>query len=118
MQEKPGKGNTNLWSYRRLVERLAVTLQNHGIATFKVPEDGTSRLCARHSCEVTRKPRGLVRCPHGHTTHADLNAALNILARGLSALGLATELPGRVKVYSFLPTPSRVIKKERPYPAV
>ncbi len=112
-QEKPGKGNTNLWSYRRLLTRLAVTLENHGIAAFAVPEDGTSRLCARHGCEVTRRPRGLVKCPHGHMAHADVNAALNILARGSSALGLTAEIPGRVRAYSFLPTPGRVIEKEK-----
>jgi len=112
-QEKAGKGNTNMWGYRRLVQRLATTLENHGIAAFEVPENGTSITCARHGCEVARRPRGLVRCPHGHTTHADLNAAMNILLRGASALGLTAELPGRVKVYSFLPTPSRVIEKRK-----
>ena len=46
-QEKPGKGNTNMWGYKELVQRLATTLENHGIALFAVPEDGTSQLCAR-----------------------------------------------------------------------
>uniref|UniRef100_A0A7C4B9L9 Transposase n=1 Tax=Thermofilum pendens TaxID=2269 RepID=A0A7C4B9L9_THEPE len=111
-----GKGNTNLWSYKKLITRLATTLENHGIAAFAVAEDGTSMTCARHGCEVARRPRGLVWCPHGHVAHSDVNAALNILLRGLSALGLAAELPGRVKVYSYTPTPSRVVepKKKRP----
>ena len=110
-QEKPGKGNTNMWSYRELIARMAVTLENHGIAAFAVPEDGTSRVCARHGCEVVRKPRGLVKCPHGHVMHSDLNAALNILLRGASALGLTVKVPERVKVHSFIPTPSKVIEK-------
>jgi putative transposase len=57
-QDKPGKGNTNVWSYRRLEQRIAVTAENHGIPVFKVPEDGTSKVCARHGCEVVRKRGG------------------------------------------------------------
>jgi putative transposase len=102
-QDKPGKGNTNLWSYRRLERRIAVAAENRGIPVFKVPEDGTSKVCARHGCEVVRKPRGLVRCPFGHAMHADVNAAMNILKRG------GGKVPTRVRVLSFIPTASRVI---------
>jgi putative transposase len=101
--DKPGKGNTNVWSYRKLEMRLATTLENHGIAAFEIPEDGTSKKCARHGCEVQRGPRGLVRCPHGHVMHADVNAAMNILKRG------GGRVPQRVKVLSFIPTASKVI---------
>jgi putative transposase len=101
--DKPGKGNTNVWSYRKLEMRLATTLENHGIAAFEIPEDGTSKKCARHGCEVQRGPRGLVRCPHGHTMHADVNAAMNILARG------GGKVPTRVRVLSFIPTASKVV---------
>ena len=102
-RDKPGKGNTNVWSYRKLKQRLAVTLENHGIPAFEIPEDNTSKTCARHGCEVQRGPRGLVRCPHGHVMHADVNAAMNILARG------GGKVPVRVKVLSFIPTASGVI---------
>ena len=102
-QDKPGKGNSNMWSYRKLKMRLATTLENHGIAVFEIPEDNTSKVCARHGCEVIREPRGLVWCPFGHTMHADLNAAMNILARGRG------KVPARVRVLSFIPTACRVI---------
>jgi len=102
-QDKPGKGNTNVWSYRKLKLRLATTLENHGIAAFEIPEDNTSKVCARHGCEVVRKPRGLVWCPYGHTMHSDVNAAMNILARG------GGKVPQRVRVLSFIPTASKVI---------
>jgi len=102
-RDKPGKGNTNLWSYRKQKLRLATTLENHGIAAFEIPEDNTSKTCARHGCEVERGPRGLVRCPHGHTMHADVNAAMNILKRG------GGKVPVRVRVLSFIPTASKVI---------
>ena len=102
-QDRPGKENTNMWSYRRLERRVAVTAENHGIPVFKIPEDNTSQKCARHGCEVVRGARGLVRCPFGHTMHADVNAAMNILARG------GGKVPMRVRVLSFVPTPSEVI---------
>jgi putative transposase len=101
--DKPGKGNTNMWGYRGLKQRLTVTAENNGIAVFEVPEDNTSKTCARHGCEVQRGPRGLVRCPYGHVMHADLNAAMNILARG------GGKAPARVKVLSFIPTASKVV---------
>ncbi len=102
-RDKPGKGNSNMWSYRGLAQRIAVTAENRGIPVFKVPEDGTSKVCARHGCEVQRGPRGLVRCPHGHTMHSDVNAAMNILKRG------GGKVPMRVKVLSFVPTASKVV---------
>jgi putative transposase len=106
-QDKPGKGNSNMWSYRRLERRIAVTAENHGIPAFEVPEDGTSKVCARHGCEVVRKPRRLVRCPYGHVMRSDVNAAMNILARGRG------KVPRRVRVLSFIPTASKVIAVEK-----
>jgi len=111
--DKANKGNVNMWGYRRLLTRLAVTLENHGVAVFEVPENNTSRTCAWHGCEVQRGPRGLVHCPHGHTVHADVNAALNILLRGLEALGIKASPPSQVRVLSFLPTPGGVIERKR-----
>jgi putative transposase len=114
-RDKPGKGNSNMWSYRRLVQRIAVAAENHGIPAFEIPEDGTSKKCARHECEVVRGPRGLVRCPYGHVMHSDVNAAMNILARG------GGRVPVRVRVLSFVPTASKVIavngKKKSSNPA-
>ena len=114
-QDKPSKGNTSMWSYRGLAQRIAVTAENRGFPVFKIPEDGTSKVCARHRCEVQRGPRSLVRCPHGYVMHADLNAAMNILARG------GGRVPQRVRVLSFIPTASKVIavneKKKNHNPA-
>jgi len=107
-QEKPGKGNVNMWSQRKLLLRLATTLENAGIPAFAVSEDGTSKTCAYHKVEVQRGPRGLVHCPHGHTLHADVNSGLNIAARGLKALGIRAKLPTKIRVLSFLATPSGV----------
>jgi putative transposase len=107
-QDKAGKGNTNMWSQRKLLLRLVTTLESAGIPAFAVSEDGTSRECAYHNVEVERSPRGLIHCPHGHTLHADVNGGLNIMARGLTALGIGAEPPTKIRVLSFLATPSGV----------
>jgi putative transposase len=107
-QEKPGKGNTNMWSQQKLLQRLAITFENAGIAAFAVSEDGTSRECAYHKVEVRREPRGLVTCPYGHTLHADVNAALNIMLRGLTLLGIKARPLKQITVKSFLATPGGV----------
>jgi len=67
-----------------------------------------ARKCAYHNVEVVRKPRGLIHCPHEHSLHADVNSGLNIMLRGLKALGIKAELPRRIKVLSFLATPGGV----------
>ncbi|MCC6002957.1 MAG: zinc ribbon domain-containing protein [Thermofilum sp.] len=63
------------WSYRKLVSRIATTAENHGIAVYAVPENGTSITFAYHGCEVARNPRGLIHCPYGRVMHSDVNAA-------------------------------------------
>jgi putative transposase len=79
--------------------------ENLGTAVYLVPEESTSKVCARHGCEVERKPRGLAWCPYGHVVHADVNAAMSILKRG------GGKVPERVKVLSFTPTPSGIIER-------
>ena len=71
-QEKPGKGNTNMWSYCKLVERLTVTFENYGIAVFAVDEYNSSKKCVFCGAEAKRKTRGLIVCSKGHTMHADI----------------------------------------------
>jgi len=83
----------------------ATTLENRGIALFAVPEDGTSCVCARHGCGVTRGPRRLVKCEKGHVTHSDVSAALNILKRGTRLLGCEVKLPERAE---------RSVSRQRP----
>jgi transposase len=64
-RDGPGKGNSNMWSYRKLKQRLAVTFENYEIAAFEIPVDNTSKVCARHGCEVVRGPKGLSDAPTG-----------------------------------------------------
>jgi putative transposase len=104
--DKPTEGN-NAWPYWQTIKEIARAAENYGIAAYLVPEENTSKVCARHGCEVQREPRGLVWCPYGHVMHADLNAAMNILKRD------GGKVPERVKVLSFTPTPSGIIERRK-----
>ena len=105
-RDKPTENN-NAWPYWQTIKEIARAAENYGIAAYLVPEENTSKVCARHGCEVVREPRGLVRCPYGHVMHADLNAAMNILKRG------GGKVPELVKVLSFTPTPSGIIERRK-----
>jgi putative transposase len=83
-------------------------IRETGIAAFTVSEDNTSKECAYRRVEGRRKPRGLVTCPYGHTMHSDINEGLNVMARGLEALGIEARLPEQIRVLSFLATPRGV----------
>ena len=85
-QDKGNKFTVNLWSYRMLVNIIEMKAQEYGMKVYEVVEYNTSRYCAYHNVEVSRRPRGVVTCPKGHKLHSDLNGALNILKK---AVGIA-----------------------------
>jgi len=85
-QQKGNKFNTNMWSYRKLMEAIELKAQEYGIRVFEVVEYNTSRVCAYHNVEVKRHPRGVVHCPKGHKLHSDLNGALNIMKRAIGKI--------------------------------
>ena len=100
--ERAQRFAVNVWDEE--LDFLSLQLPpQHALQLDQVAEDGTSKVCAKHGCEVQQGPRGLVRCPYGHVVHADVNAAMNILARG------GGKVPARVRVRSFIPTASKVI---------
>ena len=107
-QEKPGRCNTNMWGYRKLLQRLATTFENYGIAAFAVDEHNSSKQCVLCGAPAKRVTRGLLRCPRGHIAHADINAALNIMKRGLQALGIEATAPQQIHTESFVAAPDRV----------
>jgi transposase len=78
-QEKGNKFTVNLWSYRKLMDAIELKAQEYGMRVYEVVEYNTSKYCAYHNVEVTRKPRGVISCPLDHKLHSDLNGALNIL---------------------------------------
>jgi transposase len=95
-QQKGNKFNTNMWSYRKLMEAIELKAQEYGIRVFEVVEYNTSRVCAYHNVEVKRKPRGVIHCPFGHKLHSDLNGTLNIMKRAIG------KIPQTIKNHSPL----------------
>ena len=85
-QDKGNKFTVNMWSYRMLMDAIELEAQEYGMKVYEVVEYNTSRYCAYHNVEVSRRPRGVVSCPKGHKLHSDLNGALNILKK---AVGIA-----------------------------
>ena len=102
-QEKGNKFTVNLWSYRKLINIVGLKAQEYGMKVYEVVEYNTSKYCAYHDVEVSRKPRGVVSCPKGHKLHSDLNGALNILKK---AVGIAVSTVK--KPLSFLVLHNRV----------
>jgi len=92
-QQKGNKFNTNMWSYRKLMEAIELKAQEYGIRVFEVVEYNTSRYCAYHNVEVKRHPRGVVHCPKGHKLHSDLNGALNIMKRAIGKIPQTIKKP-------------------------
>jgi len=83
------KGNFNtvqVWSYGYLLKRLVEVSEEYGIIVIFVDEAHTSSLCPIHGEGCGKRvARGLFKCAKlGKAFNADLAAAYNILARGLS----------------------------------
>jgi putative transposase len=92
-QDKGNKFNANMWSYRKLMDTIELKAQEYGIRVFEVVEYNTSHLCAFHSVEITRNPRGVIHCPLGHKLHSDLNGTLNILKKATNLMVSAIKKP-------------------------
>ncbi|MGC8569566.1 MAG: transposase, partial [Nitrososphaeria archaeon] len=92
-QDKGNRLTENLWSYRELMDALELEAQEYGIKVYEVIEYNTSKICAYHSVEVIRSPRGVVKCPLGHKLHSDLNGALNILKKATGLMVRSTAKP-------------------------
>jgi putative transposase len=110
-QQKGSKFNTNMWSYRKLMEAIELKAQEYGIRVFEVIEYNTSKHCAYHNVEVKRKPRGVVSCPKGHKLHSDLNGALNIMKKAVGSIPLVIKKP-----LSFIVEHNRVAPIKRGNP--
>jgi len=85
-QDKGNKFTVNMWLYRELMNIIELKAQEYGMKVYEVVEYNTSKYCAYHDVQVSRRPRGVVSCPKGHKLHSDLNGALNILKK---AVGIA-----------------------------
>jgi hypothetical protein len=57
-RDRPGKGNVSMWGQRKLLLRLATTLENAGIAAFAVSEDDTSKEVRAPQCGTLEEAQG------------------------------------------------------------
>jgi Transposase and inactivated derivatives len=82
-----------MWLYRMLMNIIELKAQEYGMKVYEVVEYNTSKYCAYHNVEVSRRPRGVVTCPKGHKLHSDLNGALNILKKAVGYRNFDSEKP-------------------------
>jgi putative transposase len=78
---------------RRTEQKAAVS----GVTILYVSARFTSQQCRRcgHTAKENRESQAVFLCVQcGHTDHADVNAAKNILARGLAATAVSAHAPG------------------------
>jgi IS605 OrfB family transposase len=83
------------WSFFQLRSFVEYKARLAGVFVVAVDPRGTSRTCNQcGQCEKDNRPdRDTFRCLHcGYSTQADLNAALNLRARGLGACKRPSEL--------------------------
>ncbi|MGC9178406.1 MAG: zinc ribbon domain-containing protein, partial [Conexivisphaera sp.] len=97
-------------AYRELMETIEAKAREYGIAVYEVYERGTSSHCAYQGAEVSRHPRGVVKCPVGHKLYSDLNGALNMLRRGS---GVLVQGKGNLRPLSFIVDHSGVVPANR-----
>ena len=79
-----------------ILAQLEYKAERAGVRFVGVPPQGTSRECPKcHLIEAdNRRSQAVFRCVDcGYAAHADVNAAGNILRRGLDISGLAESLP-------------------------
>lgn len=81
----------------RLAARTEQKAAASGAAVSYVDPRFTSQQCRMcgHTATENRDSQAVFRCIScGHTDHADVNAARNILARGLATVGVPAHAPG------------------------
>jgi len=72
------------WSYRTVLNTLESLSQTEGFSLVKVDPTFTSQTCSKcGTIDATQRKGESYRCKCGMEMHADTNAAINILRRGI-----------------------------------
>jgi putative transposase len=90
----------NSWSYYELQRQIEYKARWEGLPVIFVNPGGTSSRCAVCGCRVATIPeqRRMLRCRHcGFTVDRDVNAARNILARGVRFAPIALPIEAMVQ---------------------
>jgi transposase len=73
----------NSWSFRELQRQVAYKTQWEGLPVIHVPPYGTSAKCSICGSKLIPEQNRLLRCPAHGEVDRDVNAAKNILAKGV-----------------------------------
>jgi len=72
----------NFWAFRKFIDRLVCTAEEHGISVEVRSETWTSQECPQcGSTDRTTRHRDTLTCPCGFEGHADLTASVTFLKR-------------------------------------
>jgi len=77
------RGMMNGWSFRELQRQIEYKAQWEEVPVIYVSARGTSSTCAICGCRSRPNAQRTLQCPNEHTLDRDVNAAKNILARGV-----------------------------------
>jgi len=102
-QGKKYRATMNSWSYAELQRQIEYKARWEGIPIIYVPPHGTSSKCSICGSRMTRIPEEnrKLQCPScGYMIDRDVNAARNILARGLRFGPIASPVEAMVSVFN------------------
>ena len=84
------RGRMNSWSYFELQRQIEYKAKWEGLPVIYVPPHGTSSKCSICGHKMMPEENRTLRCPScGYTVDRDVNAAKNILARGMRFVPIA-----------------------------
>jgi len=98
-QGKKYRATMNSWSFAELQRQIDYKARWEGIPVNYLPPGGTSSKCSKCGSRMTRIPEEnrMLQCPScGYTIDRDMNAARNILARGLRFSPVASPVEAMV----------------------
>jgi len=91
------RARMNGWSFRELQRQIEYKALWDGVPAFHVSARGTSSTCAICGCRCRPNAQRTLQCPNGHVLDRDINAAKNILARGMRFVPLAHPVEAMVQ---------------------
>ena len=98
-QGKKYRGTMNSWSFAELQRQIEYKARWEGLLVIYVPPYGTSSRCSICGSRMKPEENRTLRCPScGYVVDRDVNAAKNILARGLRFSPVAPQIEAMVSV--------------------
>ena len=96
-QAREYRARMNGWSFRELQRQIEYKALWEGIPVYHVNARGTSSTCATCGCSSRPNAQRTLQCPNGHVSDRDVNAAKNILKRGMRFVPFAHPVEAMVQ---------------------